>query len=360
MKKRYCILVAAVVSLIVLSQGVCAGQIVRFDSEKWSFGRIEETGGEVKHTFRFVNTSDKPVVIERVTTSCGCTAADYPRRPIASGKEGSLTVSFNPNGLPGRFDKTVNVAFTGHDEVVRLTITGTVNPRPRSIEDDYPFMLAGGVRAETLNRSFGYVAQGKTIGMTIGITNTSDSRVELDTLWTSRSGLLRFDYPGWLEAGEKGLLTLTYDLSDRVRYGLLNDCIRLVVDGRMAEMPFTVSGVAVDDFVTDATTKPKAEYSSVFHDFGLVRRGKSVKVEVELTNRGTEPLVVRSVEPRGNTVFGLHAGDVVAPNSTVRVVLKMNIFEDDFDRVFGGAIIVTNDPERPMRELRLAAEIEQN
>lgn len=73
---------------------------LRFDELRHDFGTIREEAGPVSHTFRFRNVSGRPLVIERVLTTCGCTVAAYDRRPVLPGDEGELTVRFDPRGLP--------------------------------------------------------------------------------------------------------------------------------------------------------------------------------------------------------------------------------------------------------------------
>jgi hypothetical protein len=71
-------------------------------------GTIEE-GQKVEVNFRFRNSGDKPLVIERVTPTCGCTVADPPKEPIAPGKEGEIKGVFDSNGRMGPNHKTLTV-----------------------------------------------------------------------------------------------------------------------------------------------------------------------------------------------------------------------------------------------------------
>jgi hypothetical protein len=77
------------------------------DSSK-DFGKIEE-GQKLEVSFRFKNTGDKPLVIERVQPSCGCTVAEQSTEPIAPGGEGQVKASFNSQGRTGINHKTLYV-----------------------------------------------------------------------------------------------------------------------------------------------------------------------------------------------------------------------------------------------------------
>ena len=58
--------------------------------------------------FEFENTGKTPVLITNVQGSCGCTATNYTKTPIAPGKTGVVTATYNAANLGG-FTKTVSV-----------------------------------------------------------------------------------------------------------------------------------------------------------------------------------------------------------------------------------------------------------
>lgn len=98
------------------------------DSVK-NVGSVNE-GQVVDIAFRFRNTGNKPLVIEDVKASCGCTVAERPEAPIAPGKEGEIKASFNSQGRPGMNNKTLTVyANTGSDEH-KLNFSVEVKPKP--------------------------------------------------------------------------------------------------------------------------------------------------------------------------------------------------------------------------------------
>ena len=74
------------------------------------FGTIQQ-GEIVSHTFKFKNTGNAPLVIEKTGVSCGCTTPTYTKKPIMPGEEGEITVEFNSNGKTGRQDKEVMVYY---------------------------------------------------------------------------------------------------------------------------------------------------------------------------------------------------------------------------------------------------------
>ncbi|MDR0348695.1 MAG: DUF1573 domain-containing protein [Tannerella sp.] len=99
------------------------------DSATFDFGDIEEAGGPVSHTFTVMNNGELPLVISRVVASCGCTTPSWTQEPIAPGKTGEIKVTYDPNGRPNRFTKTVNVYSNGKTGSYVLTIRGNVIPK---------------------------------------------------------------------------------------------------------------------------------------------------------------------------------------------------------------------------------------
>ena len=74
------------------------------------FGTIQQ-GEIVSHIFKFKNTGNAPLVIEKTGVSCGCTTPTYTKKPIMPGEEGEITVEFNSSGKTGRQDKEVRVYY---------------------------------------------------------------------------------------------------------------------------------------------------------------------------------------------------------------------------------------------------------
>jgi hypothetical protein len=73
-----------------------------------NYGRINE-GQKLAVSFRFKNSGSKPLVIQSVTPTCGCTVADYPKQPLAPGEEGEITGEFDSNGREGLQRKHITV-----------------------------------------------------------------------------------------------------------------------------------------------------------------------------------------------------------------------------------------------------------
>lgn len=78
---------------------------------------------EQRASFILKNNGNNPLVIEDVSTSCGCTSVDYSKQPVRSGDSISLTVVYKAEH-PEHFDKTINVYCNTSDSPIRFRITG--------------------------------------------------------------------------------------------------------------------------------------------------------------------------------------------------------------------------------------------
>jgi len=75
--------------------------------------------------YTFTNDGDQPLVIEDITTSCGCTAAKHSQEPVLPGESSSIAVTYNA-GKPGAFHKSVRVKTSADENYTVLTISGEV------------------------------------------------------------------------------------------------------------------------------------------------------------------------------------------------------------------------------------------
>ena len=102
---------------------------IAFAENAWDFGTIDE-GDAVTHIFKFTNTGDNPLIIDRCKGSCGCTVPQCPKEPIAPGEEGEIEVKFNSKGKKNKQTKTVTINANTVPEQTRITISANVTPAP--------------------------------------------------------------------------------------------------------------------------------------------------------------------------------------------------------------------------------------
>lgn len=144
MKKIMLVFTAVFVSASLLAQNATqkkAEDVVKFKELTYNFGKIKQ-GAPVTHDFGFTNISNKPVIIESATPSCGCTTPVFPQAPIVAGKADKITAGFNA-AVAGPFNKTITVKIAGIDTPLEIRITGEV----LSADDYTKFEKAKGSKA---------------------------------------------------------------------------------------------------------------------------------------------------------------------------------------------------------------------
>ena len=77
-------------------------------------GRVQETH-VLEKTIRFVNVGNAPVTIDRVRTTCGCTAAQIVGKAVASSDTAFIGFTFNPRGYHGVVRKVITVMYEDKD-----------------------------------------------------------------------------------------------------------------------------------------------------------------------------------------------------------------------------------------------------
>jgi hypothetical protein len=86
-----------------------ADNFIKFKELVHDFGKIKQNV-PVTYNFAFTNISDKPVVIESATASCGCTTPVKPEAPVSKGKEDKITAGFNA-AAAGPFNKIIYIKY---------------------------------------------------------------------------------------------------------------------------------------------------------------------------------------------------------------------------------------------------------
>lgn len=122
MKQLFTILFIGVLSLGLSAQEKMPE--IEFESTTIDYGTIEK-GADGVRVFKFTNTGDAPLIISKVSSSCGCTIPKKPKDPILPGKTGEIEVKYDTKRvMPIR--KTITVLSNAKTPTVALKIKGEV------------------------------------------------------------------------------------------------------------------------------------------------------------------------------------------------------------------------------------------
>jgi len=80
--------------------------------------------------FVFTNTGKEPLIIEKASSSCGCTVPKTPTYPILPGVKDSISVKYDTNRL-GAINKTVTVMSNASNSPTIMRIKGNILDKPK-------------------------------------------------------------------------------------------------------------------------------------------------------------------------------------------------------------------------------------
>ncbi len=123
MKKILALLLLAATTLTIAAAGKNKVD-VSFDSTVYDFGTVS-------HRYIMTNDGNEHVVILSVSTTCGCTRPEYPKKPVAPGEKAEIKVNFLPEGQRGEISRNIKLRLrsaSGAKRNITLRITGDVIP----------------------------------------------------------------------------------------------------------------------------------------------------------------------------------------------------------------------------------------
>ncbi|SEM27028.1 Protein of unknown function [Maribacter orientalis] len=122
MKKIVLVLFIGLLGLSLTAQDAAAK--IEFKSETVDYGEIAK-GSDGIRVFEFTNTGTAPLIISKVSSSCGCTIPKKPEDPILPGKTGEIQVKYDTNRV-GPIRKAITVISNADTPTKVLKIKGEV------------------------------------------------------------------------------------------------------------------------------------------------------------------------------------------------------------------------------------------
>jgi len=121
--KNLLFLFIAIASGFLFSQEV--GPKIEFESLEINYGKISKGDNGIR-IFKFTNVGSKPLIINKVYSSCGCTIPKKPSSPIGPGQDDEIQVKYDTNRV-GPIRKSITVLSNAiNSPTMSLKITGNV------------------------------------------------------------------------------------------------------------------------------------------------------------------------------------------------------------------------------------------
>ncbi len=119
---------SATASPVSTSENV-KGDLIALTEKEYDFGKIPQ-GKPVTHEFIITNTGTKPIALDNVQASCGCTTPEWSKEPINPGASSKIIVGYNA-AADGAFTKSITLSYNG-DKTREILIKGEVWKTPEA------------------------------------------------------------------------------------------------------------------------------------------------------------------------------------------------------------------------------------
>lgn len=340
---------------------------INADELTYNFGTIAEAAGPASHTFTIRNTGGGPLVINRVTASCGCTQPEWTQAPIAPGQTGEVKVTYNPKGRPGPFYKTISIFSNGRKGSYSLAIKGNVTPKPSAPLFTYPYSI-GDLKLHTKTILYSSIRPDETLGEKISIRNEGKTSIRIEVGKLPHFLTVEV-HPETLMPEETGEVFLLMDAKAARRKGRITADIPLAIvstDKKETAGKIKLAANIIDNFSklspAEKAEAPAAKLSGTLLEFGklpakggiLPLIGGKVTGTFEITNTGQSPLSIYSVTADDERLDISGGKKELKPGATA--TFKVSIRPKEIKTKLETLInVVCNDPSGPVRLIKVTA-----
>lgn len=334
--------------------------VITFDKTTHDFGKINEADGRVTTIFTFKNEGMAPLVLSNVRASCGCTTPKWTREPIEPGQTGEITVTYNPSGRPGRFQKTVTVTSNAEEATTKLYIKGEVIPKPTKPTDEYPIKM-GEVSLKRKSINFGSILQGNSKQVEIEYANQTDQPITVAILMNEKDSYIKNQVTlETVEPKQTGKILFSLHTTECPELGPLTVKAYVMVNGKRnisETYEITLSANIKEDFshltVEQRQQAPIMEVTKEI-DLGTINVSKKISSKLTIANAGINPLIIRRVISNDEHI------KFVAPKSAVKAGRKVDM-KLELDATSGinparysrNLTLITNDPNNPVVNIKI-------
>ena len=331
-----------------------AQAVISFSEKLHDFGTIKEVNGAVSYDFEFVNTGKAPVLIKNVESSCGCTSPQWSKEPVLPGKKGSVRATFEPKDRPGYFDKTITVYSNATTPMVELKIKGSVEGRMRTELDDFPYELASGLRLPLDNISLMKVKKGEVKKMEVGIYNNSGKEVSVAFVGLPAHVKMNI-VPTKIAVKGKATIIASYDTKLKGEYGLNEEEVTMVVNGKKYALPLSIF-VEEDLSKVDLTSAPAIDADKKYYNFGKTMSTQPMSYAYQVKNNGKSPMKIHRVYANDKRVEVEISKNELQPGDMATVTVKTKNGAEP-GKLTCLLSVISNCPASPEFNLRFYGEI---
>ncbi|MDE5844140.1 MAG: DUF1573 domain-containing protein [Muribaculaceae bacterium] len=341
---------------------IFAGPHIKWDKTVHDFGAFDENNGRVTCRMTFVNDGNKPLVITAARATCGCTTPFYTKDQILPGQSGYVTISFNPIGRPGRFEKNITIETNGNPSKSTLTVKGVVIGSSNTMRSKFP-VAAGPLRLRTTVIPFGEVEKGRTATAYFDVYNSSRETVSVG--WENLPNYISVSGNRVVAPGEYASFAFTFASDFTSLYGIVDGNITLIPDMLSPGNRTNISTVAVVTENFDKMTVAQRQKAPVI---GIIPENIDLKTvnhysapileSVTVKNFGINPLKIRRVYTSDPGITVKINKTEIKKGKTAQIEVAINpMAYSGKTSINAKIIVISNDPENPTASFRILAEL---
>jgi len=281
------IIIALIISMLSFWGAANAAPNIEFSEKKYVFGIIEQ-GNDEEHIFTFRNTGDEPLNVERIKTSCGCTASSIEEDVIGPNEEGHIKVVYKSKNRSGPFHQKIRVFTNDPDQPeTLLTIRGEVKPGPAPIITlDQPRIDLGILRLNT------------PADLNVSIKNAGEEDLKVYAV-SNYQGSVLFEGELSIPPKQENVLSLTYTPKEA---GAFRETVFITSnDPRKSRMPLFLNGYADEKEMVILIKENESTYA--WHN----NTATPIRVAREQSKKDKQ-----SIEPGKSAAFEIAPGTSVA------------------------------------------------
>lgn len=335
---------------------------IYYREREHNFGELQENIHFATHRFEFVNRTPKPVVVNRVESSCGCTAPSWSSEPVAPGEKGYIEARYETTNRLGKFDKTLTVYTNSpHTPISYLAIKGDVL-RPVEPKSSYVPPSVGRLDFDKYQISFEPLLDNQTAMKEIKVNNQSAYSSQLFLVAPENiPKYAKIVYPKSLEPNEIGRIQIAIDGKVAPGYGFGSFEIALQSNAPGSTITLiTVSYVRSQHF--PQLNKKQLKHAAKMlveptsFDFGSQSgSGGFLNGSFLLKNAGKEPLEIKQINPDCPCISVTDFPRTIAAGQEVEMKFKFDTVTKTGSKGIGIRLI-TNDPREPERYIWVKAQ----
>ena len=346
---------------------LCVTAVSAFAQPKISFDKkVQELGhvlwrNPTPITYHFTNTGNKPLVISKVYSSCGCTSVDWTKTPVPAGGKGMITATFDAEAL-GHFYKEIGIYCNASDEPIYVEFNGEVTSDAKDYMFTHPVAFDA-IRLDKDELEFGNVNKGDKPQLTLLVANSSNKAYH-PVLMHLPPYLSAEAVPDTLGRGKNGVIKVTLDTEKLPKFGITRSSVylsRFSGDKVGADNEIPVSAILLPDFSSQSDWQkqnpPKVSLSSAQLEFVNLKPNQRKSQTIVITNTGKSDLVIQDLQ-----VFNIALGvglkkTTLKPGESTK--MKVTVLTENLPRVKGSprVLMITNDPEHPSVIVRVKASL---